>query len=108
MGRPPNQEIDRQAAEWAARRDCGSLAPNEEVEFNAWLSADRRHLGAYAKAETVLALLERGSAAGADAFRPAENGTALSRRHVLLTGSVAASLAVVSAGAGIGWRYFAT
>jgi transmembrane sensor len=46
------------------------LSPEEEIKFDAWLAADLRHLGAYAKAETVLALLERGSAVGADALRP--------------------------------------
>ena len=107
MARPPNQEIDRQAAEWAARRDCSPLAPEEEVEFDSWLAADRRHLGAYAKAETVLALLERGSAAGPDALRPAAKDMAWSRRRALLTGSIAASLAVVAVGAGVAWRYFA-
>lgn len=104
MARLPYQEIDRQAAEWAARRDCGPLSPEEELKFNAWLAADLRHLGAYAKAETVLALLERGSAVGADALRPVAKDMALSRRRILLTGSIAASLAVMAAGAG--WRHF--
>ena len=107
MSRLPYQEIDRQAAEWAARRDCGPLAPEEEREFDSWLAADLRHLGAYAKAETVLALLERGSAAGADALRPAAKEMTWSRRRVLLTGSVAASLAVAAVGTGVAWRRFA-
>jgi transmembrane sensor len=106
MARQSYQEIDRQAAEWAARRDCGPLSPDEEAKFDAWLAADLRHLGAYAKAETVLALLERGSAVGASALRPVAADMAMSRRQVLLTGSIAASLAVVGAGAGIAWRHF--
>jgi transmembrane sensor len=77
------------------------------VEFDSWLAADRRHLGAYAKAEAVLALLERGSAAGADALRPVADDMALSRRRVLLTGSIAASLAVMAGGGVVGWLYFA-
>jgi transmembrane sensor len=56
-----------------------------------------------------MALLERASAAGPDALRPAAEGAVsqLSRRRVVLTGSVAASLAVMAVGAKFAWRYFA-
>src|SRR5471032_1496436 len=54
-----NQEIDKQAADWDARRDLRNLNPEEQREFDSWLAADIRHLGAYGRAEAVLARLER-------------------------------------------------
>jgi len=91
---PP--EIDRAAAEWAARRDAGAT-PDEEARFDAWLACDPRHVGAYAKAEAVLAQLDRVSAAGPGALRmtdmPVPVGSAFKRRTVL-AGATAAGLAV--------------
>ena len=49
-----NQEIDSLAADWAARRDLGTLSPAEEARFQDWVAADKRHLGAYGRAEAVL------------------------------------------------------
>jgi transmembrane sensor len=54
-----NSEIDDLAAEWAVRQDLGPLSAQEQAEFEAWLDADVRHLGAYGRAEAVLARLER-------------------------------------------------
>ncbi|HET7085660.1 MAG TPA: FecR domain-containing protein [Rhizomicrobium sp.] len=95
------QEIDRVAAEWAARR-CSGLTPAEALELSRWLEADPRHVGAYAKAEAVLAQLDRIGAAGRDMLQAAQpsslNGSAF-RRRALLTGSVAAGLLVTAGGA---------
>jgi transmembrane sensor len=94
------QKIDQRAAEWAVRR-CADLTPQELSAFEAWLAADPRHIGAYAKAETVLAQLDRAGAAGADALRlptrlpPREN----LKRRTMLVGSIAAGLAVATGGA---------
>ena len=95
------QEIDRIAAEWAVRR-CSGFTPQDRSALERWLEADQRHVGAYAKAEAILAQLDRAGAAGADALRvmdvPPQIGSALSRRTVLV-GSVAAGLAVTAGGA---------
>jgi transmembrane sensor len=94
---PP--EIDRAAAEWAARRDAGAT-PDEEACFEAWLASDQRHVGAYAKAEAVLAQLDRVGAAGANALRgqmPTADTPGLRRRTVLV-GGAAAGLAVAAGG----------
>src|SRR3979409_1843090 len=94
------EEIDRVAAEWAARR-CSGLAPEDQSALDLWLKADQRHLGAYAKAEDVLAQLDRAGAAGPRALRAAvllpPIGSAIKRRTVL-AGGVAASLAVLAGG----------
>lgn len=94
------QEIDRIAAEWAARR-CSGLTAADRTALDRWLAADPRHVGAYAKAEAVLAQLDRAGAAGPEALRlpdlPPGNGSAIKRRTVLV-GGIAAGLAVLSGG----------
>lgn len=88
-----NQEIDRVAAEWAAKRDLGTLSAGEQAAFEAWLAADIRHLGAYGRAEAVLGRLERLSGV---AVNPVPGGdaekTGWTRRRTLLAGGVAAGL----------------
>jgi transmembrane sensor len=105
--KPSPAEIERLAAQWAARRDAG-LSDEETVAFSAWLDADTRHLGAYARAEAVLAQLERVGAAGGDVFRagfstptPAELDHAVTRRRMVWGGSIAAG--VLATGGGIAW-----
>ena len=43
------QEIDAEAAEWAARMDRGLLQPEQERQFYAWLKGDVRCMGAYGR-----------------------------------------------------------
>ncbi|HVW72609.1 MAG TPA: FecR domain-containing protein [Rhizomicrobium sp.] len=94
------QEIDQIAAEWAAQR-CVGFAPEEQAALDAWLAIDPRHVGAYAKAEAVLAELDRAGAGGAEALRMQSRPAAAAglQRRMLLIGSVAASLAVAAGGA---------
>lgn len=92
-----SHEIDEQAAEWAARQDLRELTPQEQAEFHAWLVADPRNLGAYGRADAVLARLERVSGAGFRGLRPEDSSktTNWPRRRVVLAGSMAASIAFV-------------
>ena len=88
-----NQEIDEQAADWAARRDLGALSAGEQAAFETWLAADIRHLGAYGRAEAVLCRLERLNSA---AFEPTEDmpqETNWTRRRVMLAGGVLTGVA---------------
>ena len=102
----PYQEVNRQAAEWMAKVDAGSMSPSEKAVFDAWLEADMRHLGAYAKAEAVLSQLERVGAAGADPLRLSESPRhQVTRRKMVLTGSVAAGFAVAMFGVNFARRY---
>lgn len=97
-----NEEIYSRAAEWAAKRSSGALSPAEEAEFDAWLVADVRHLGAYGRAEAILERLSRvpsSALAGVDL----DAAEPWSRRRVVLTGSIAASVAVLTAGTAL-WR----
>jgi len=85
------QEIDGLAADWAVRRDLRALSPEEEAEFQDWLAADVRHLGAYGRAEAVLGRLERLNVA---ALEPAENANPSRwNRRLILAGGAAASVA---------------
>lgn len=90
-------EIDRIAVEWAARR-CNGLSAKETATLDAWLEADPRHLGAYMRAEAVLARLDQMGAAGADALRLDQPAAPFARRRTVLTGAAAAGLAIVAVG----------
>jgi len=93
-----NQEIDSRSADWAAKRDLGDLSPQEQAEFEAWLAADPRHLGAYGRAEAVLCRVERlnGLDVEGDSNEKAERSV-WSRRRLVVTGSAAATVAAIVA-----------
>ena len=93
-----SEQIDRQAAEWAARLESGDLTPEEREAFDAWLAADIRHLGAYARVEAGLVRLERLRAVGACTLRAQTPVVApiWTRRRIVLTGTTAAGLAAAA------------
>ncbi len=99
-------EIDDRAAEWVAKRNLRDLTPAEQEEFDAWLVADPRNLGAYGRAEAVLVRLERVSvtARGELCAKHEAETPKWSRRHVILTGSIAAGIAAVSIVGGAMWE----
>jgi len=88
-----NQEIDNLAARWAVRRDLGTLSSEEEAEFQGWLAADTRHLGAYGRAEAVLFRLERLNGASLDGASSENAHPSRWNRRLILAGGVAASIA---------------
>jgi transmembrane sensor len=57
--------IDDQAADWVARQDAAELTDAEIAKLDAWLEADPRHLGAYARARAVVTHFDRARALGA-------------------------------------------
>lgn len=94
--------INELAARWVVRVDSGSLAPEEQVELDAWLNADPRHRGAYVRARAHWVNLDRLATlhgpASAEAPR-VDARRSLSRRE-LLAASVAASTLL---GSGLSW-----
>lgn len=64
MSRQSSREIDVQAADWAARADRGPLSVEDQAALDAWLSADDRRVGAYAKARGFALQGERARALG--------------------------------------------
>lgn len=95
---PQGNDIDRQAAEWAAKGT--DLSASAQAELNAWLDADLRHLGAFLKANAILVRIDRARQLPAADRAPA---SVLSRRRLLLIGSIAASLAVIAVGVDRFW-----
>lgn len=100
MSRQDRTSIDGTAADWVAREDRGPLAAPEQAALQAWLSADRRHLGAYARARAVFVHVDRARAlgvqsplAGAGATRGRKFGT----KRVLWLAGMAACLCIVAA-----------
>lgn len=55
-------DIDDLAAQWVAREDRAALAASERAARDAWLAADPRHFGAYARAHAVFARTARARA----------------------------------------------
>lgn len=97
------QDIEKQAAAWLARQDAAALAEAEQAEFDAWLAADDRHLGAYMRLRAVWARFDR-----LGALRPSSAEAAISRGSVWRhwrPAAAAAMLAVVLASGGYyAWR----
>lgn len=100
-------EIDQKAAEWAAKTDITQASENEAAALEAWLAQDARHLGAYLRMRAVMARVDKADAAAFTA--PAvQNASVIAFkprnvRRVLLTGSIAAALALV-VGIGAVWQ----
>jgi transmembrane sensor len=89
--------------------DAGALGPEETAIFEAWLAADIRHLGAYGKAEAVLARVQRISGVGGNALRPPAAMAAApfgwSRRRALLSGGAVAGLVAAGVSDTVLWRH---
>lgn len=54
----PMSSIDDIASAWALRCDAGTLDVAEQTELDSWLDADRRHRGAFVRAQAVLNWLD--------------------------------------------------
>ena len=88
------------AADWVARQDRGPLDLAEQRELDEWLAADDRHFGAYARAQAVWHLLERGRALACPETRERENAPEVPRaavhsRRALVAGVVFAGAASI-------------
>ncbi|MDY6922868.1 MAG: FecR domain-containing protein [Pseudomonadota bacterium] len=111
MSRETAQEIDLQAADWAARVDRG-LSPDEERALDLWLAEDHRRLGAYGKVRAIAVHTERARALAPHFdpanFQPRSARLPVSRRRLLAAGggAIAASAAgLVVVGLAAGQRY---
>lgn len=68
--RESSQAIEKAAAEWAARASAGPLPAAAQEELEAWLGADSRRLGAYARARAVIEQVRRAGALGPAILEP--------------------------------------
>ncbi|MFC0205756.1 FecR family protein [Novosphingobium soli] len=57
-GTETRARIDEQAARWAARRALADDSQAQDADFEAWLAADRRHQGAYLRAQAAYLALQ--------------------------------------------------
>jgi transmembrane sensor len=98
--------IDVEAAAWAAKLDRGVLTPGERQALDAWADSDVRCAGALGRAQGILLVSQHAQALGRG-FDPAKftppSQHSLSRRSVLIGGSIAATLAC----AAVSWRMLA-
>jgi transmembrane sensor len=89
-------DIEAQAARWVVRADRGDLSGQARDALEAWLAADPRRRGAFARAEAAWSLMDR---TPTSAVQPAASGArARLDRRGLLAGfgaAVAACAAVV-------------
>ncbi|MBS0567406.1 MAG: FecR domain-containing protein [Proteobacteria bacterium] len=100
MQTPSDPHIDERAADWVAREDRASLDPTEIVERDAWLRADARHFGAYARARAVYARTNRLAALSSSVRAPANHhGPRRPLRRLGLGVALAAGILVVAFGA---------
>lgn len=94
-------QIDAEAADWAARADRGNLSFDENERFQRWLAEDVRHPGAYARIRALALYAERAQALGSD-FDPASfvaaQAPAPSRRRMLQVGGAIAATALIGVG----------
>ncbi len=84
---------DREAAAWVAREDRGPLSLADQTARDTWLQADRRHLGAYARAHAVFAALSR-----AQALAPARDLRPSRRPRRVWAAAIAAGIAICTLG----------
>lgn len=90
-------EIEQEAAQWVIRLDQGGRTVALESELADWLSADRRHQGAFLQAEAAWMLLGKVSIAGpATHENPARNRMPRGRATKWLAAALAAGLAALA------------
>lgn len=98
--------IDSEAAAWVSRLDRAGDDPAVRAEHQAWLEADRRHQGAFLRAEAMWRTMDRARALHAQdlttapARFPPARFPVVSRR-LLLGGAAAGAAAAVAAGVAV-------
>lgn len=83
-------DIEAQAARWVVRADQGDLSGQARAELEAWLTADPRRRGAFARAEAAWSLMDRARAFGVEPTAP-EPKLRVDRRGLLAGLGVAAA-----------------
>lgn len=83
-------EVDAEAADWAAKVDAGATSAAEAERLELWLRADRRHRGAFARAQAILHAASQLNSDDVRAPRRAMNRRALLAGGGLMAASLAA------------------
>lgn len=85
-------DIDAAAARWVVRADRDGDDPGFQAELEAWLAADRRRSGAYARAQAGWKHLDRSSV-----LAPTVSGGSRLRRRSIIAGLGAVAAGVTAA-----------
>jgi len=90
--------VDEQAARWATRLAYGDVTESDRAALEAWLAADRRHRGAYLRAQAGLHVMEDAVTRGppVQAADDAVPESATPKRTVPRWAALAACLAMVT------------
>lgn len=96
-----SQQVYDAASEWAAKADASPLNQDEQMALDAWLASDVRHFGAFAQASAHLTRIVESHELRADARSPR-----LTRRHLVLGGTIAAGVASLMVASPFVARYF--
>jgi transmembrane sensor len=102
----PERGVADQAAVWAARGAYGEMTEQDCGELEAWLADDRRHRGAYLRAQAAVIAMETAVAQGPAVVasdNDNDSGTAAPGRRFRWA-AIAASVAVLMAVATPVWR----
>jgi len=91
-------DIEAQAARWVVRADQGDLSGETQTELEAWLAADSRRRGAFARAEAAWSLMDRARAFGAESTVPARRFHVGRRGLIAGLGAAAAACVAVVVG----------
>jgi len=111
--RETSAAIEDAAVAWAVRLDLAPLTPSQRAELDAWLAADPRRLGAFARARAVMVYADRARIlapnfdhGGPDPFDGVESprGMRLPTRRWAIGGAGALAAGVAAAAAGLGFQ----
>src|SRR5689334_17382937 len=100
--RQSSRHVYDTASEWAAKVDASPLTQDEQTALDAWLAADVRHFGAFAQASAHLTQIAESSVE----FRADVGSPRLTRRRIVLGGSVAAGVAGLVVASSFATRFF--
>lgn len=97
--------LSEHAARWAVRVDAGELTAAEQDELEAWINADPRHAGAFARAMAANAYFDRMAALNPQDIQQAASTTVSDRpaitRRAWLGGGLSAMAATIIAAIGV-------
>ncbi|ADG09006.1 DUF4880 domain-containing protein [Caulobacter segnis] len=86
-------DIEADAARWVVRLDRDGKNPDLRSDLEAWLAADRRRVGAYARAEAAWTHMDRASVLAVETRSPEVGASPVRRRRVIAgLGALAAGL----------------
>jgi transmembrane sensor len=98
------QQVYDAACEWAAKVDASPLTHHEQTALDAWLAADVRHFGAFAQASAHLTQITVSSGD----LRAEVGSSRMTRRRVVLGGTIAAGVAGLIIASPFATRYLGT